>query len=470
MAKGGWATAIAIAVGAGLARRQPAHQHGVLVPPPPARSGRSSGRTSATSSASGCRSATRVVKPALAGGPPVTATPPTAVAGRAHAGHRSAAGRAIPGDGLRWYGPAGRRDSRADGLHAHGLRQARREVEGAGRRLRRHAAATATRPRSSRARRRARTPRPRPPDAGRRARRARRARGSPARCGSASSAHTGPPTTSSDLAGQDHEGPGGFPHYYERTKAARRNPEVRRRAQRRGGRLPGRLHGGYVAAPGYSNHQDGLALDLGTRKGPGRLIKLYEGSWFHNWLKENARHHDFEPLKSEAWHWAYRPRGGTRSATGESEVVGVRVVGVRVVVRVGGRADGDQGRTNGGGEDPAAGPAPGPRPDLILRWNDMASVPSEIDVVVHLHGYSWATMTLPKHMEVWSGWTSPPSTEPAGTGRITADADGPAARPLHRREGREDLPLHVPRADDQGRAELVGEDRPGSSSPSARAA
>ena len=92
--------------------------------------------------------------------------------------------------------------------------------------------------------------------------------------------------------GKFRKGRGGFPQYYEETKAARR-------------RLPGGEFGdravtmlaetiaGNVAAPGYSNHQDGLALDLGTRKldpaspqGKRHLIKVYYGSWFHNWLKE----------------------------------------------------------------------------------------------------------------------------------------------------------------------------------------
>ena len=56
-------------------------------------------------------------------------------------------------------------------------------------------------------------------------------------------------------------------------------------------------------------------------------------------------------------------------------------------------------------------------PDLVLRWNDMPAVPAEIDVVVHLHGYSWASMTLPKHMEVWAGLDLGPVDGAAGTGR-----------------------------------------------------
>jgi N-acetyl-anhydromuramyl-L-alanine amidase AmpD len=56
-------------------------------------------------------------------------------------------------------------------------------------------------------------------------------------------------------------------------------------------------------------------------------------------------------------------------------------------------------------------------PDLVLRWNDMPTVPAVIDVVVHLHGYSWASMTLPKHIEVWAGLDLSPVDGAAGIGR-----------------------------------------------------
>ena len=82
--------------------------------------------------------------------------------------------------------------------------------------------------------------------------------------------------------------------------------------------------GAYVAAPGYSNHQDGLALDLGTRKGKGGLIKLYEGSWFHNWLKVNAGTYQFGRWPAEAWHWTYRPTAGSASETWETGGIGDR--------------------------------------------------------------------------------------------------------------------------------------------------
>lgn len=60
--------------------------------------------------------------------------------------------------------------------------------------------------------------------------------------------------------------------------------------------------GGNIAArPGYSNHQNGKALDLNTegitkRIGTG---KVYE------WLEKNANRYNFERIDIEHWHWEY---------------------------------------------------------------------------------------------------------------------------------------------------------------------
>jgi alkylhydroperoxidase/carboxymuconolactone decarboxylase family protein YurZ len=59
----------------------------------------------------------------------------------------------------------------------------------------------------------------------------------------------------------------------------------------------------------------------------------------------------------------------------------------------------------------------GESPALVLRWNDMPSVPAEIDVVVHLHGYSRLGMTLPTHIEKWSGLDLTPLDRAGGGGR-----------------------------------------------------
>jgi murein DD-endopeptidase MepM/ murein hydrolase activator NlpD len=56
--------------------------------------------------------------------------------------------------------------------------------------------------------------------------------------------------------------------------------------------------GNLAARPGYSNHQDGKALDLDTSR-PGALT----------WLERNARRFGFlRTVPSEDWHWEYWPR------------------------------------------------------------------------------------------------------------------------------------------------------------------
>jgi len=61
--------------------------------------------------------------------------------------------------------------------------------------------------------------------------------------------------------------------------------------------------GNLAARPGYSNHQSGLALDIGT--GGGAL----------NWLNRNASRYGFRrTVPSEPWHWE-RPAGSQSSTT-----------------------------------------------------------------------------------------------------------------------------------------------------------
>lgn len=57
-----------------------------------------------------------------------------------------------------------------------------------------------------------------------------------------------------------------------------------------------------AAPPGYSNHQNGLALDLNTQgvsqsQGTGRV---------YNWLANNAHRFGFGRIALEHWHWEYR--------------------------------------------------------------------------------------------------------------------------------------------------------------------
>jgi LAS superfamily LD-carboxypeptidase LdcB len=55
--------------------------------------------------------------------------------------------------------------------------------------------------------------------------------------------------------------------------------------------------GNLAARPGYSNHQDGHALDLNA-SAPG----------VYSWLSRRARSFGFiRTVPSENWHWEYRP-------------------------------------------------------------------------------------------------------------------------------------------------------------------
>ena len=74
--------------------------------------------------------------------------------------------------------------------------------------------------------------------------------------------------------------------------------------------------GGRIAAPGYSNHQGGIAIDLWQERTKGNTIKndsdnaarcRWRQSWFHGWLRKNAATYGFQPIATEEWHWEYRP-------------------------------------------------------------------------------------------------------------------------------------------------------------------
>ena len=206
---------------------------------------------------------------------------------------------------------------------------------------------------------------------------------------------------------------GGFPAYYRETEGSRpkgdpHGPEAVQILMKHMRKK--------VAAPGFSNHQHGTAIDLATRKGPGDLVKLYAGSWFHNWLKENAATHHFHPLEGEEWHWFYVPPKGSAtselpeaeswaSPLGEAFTLG-EVTPTSIPA---GRANVNKVATLASHR--------GRGPDLVLRWSDMPAVPKELDVVVHLHGYSRANLTLTKDIEVWSGLDLAPVDGATGTGR-----------------------------------------------------
>ena len=67
----------------------------------------------------------------------------------------------------------------------------------------------------------------------------------------------------------------------------------------------------WKAAPGFSNHSNGTAVDF-TTTFDGVLLtdksarETWRGTWLHAWLVANAGNHRFHALASEEWHWDYR--------------------------------------------------------------------------------------------------------------------------------------------------------------------
>jgi hypothetical protein len=73
------------------------------------------------------------------------------------------------------------------------------------------------------------------------------------------------------------------------------------------------------AAPGFSNHSRGIAVDFFTEEGGTRLaaetgksnkdLKLHnqrwEKSWFYQWLDSHKAEYDVDRIPSEAWHWEF---------------------------------------------------------------------------------------------------------------------------------------------------------------------
>ncbi|MGE5764773.1 MAG: D-alanyl-D-alanine carboxypeptidase family protein, partial [Mycobacterium leprae] len=104
--------------------------------------------------------------------------------------------------------------------------------------------------------------------------------------------------------------------YYDETAAVRAtlpggaHGDVAVRYMLRTFRIPDR-----IAAPGYSNHQAGLAIDLLQKRIKGervfnstskRSVKRWEATWLFEWLLANAGAYGFERYRKEPWHWTLR--------------------------------------------------------------------------------------------------------------------------------------------------------------------
>jgi phosphatidylserine/phosphatidylglycerophosphate/cardiolipin synthase-like enzyme/LAS superfamily LD-carboxypeptidase LdcB len=170
-----------------------------------------------------------------------------------------------------------------------------------------------------------------------------------------------------------------FPKYYSQTAAHRSS-------------LSGGAHGmeaisyqtsyigNRVAAPGFSNHNDGRAVDLGadltrsrrlTAGSSAASISLWRSSWLFQWLSNNAANYGFfqNTAINEPWHWEYR---------GTSEISPAQEADVTVV------SSGNIYNSN----TTLLKTHRGMQPDLYVCWNYASAIPSSVDVIVHLHGHS----------------------------------------------------------------------------------
>ena len=115
-----------------------------------------------------------------------------------------------------------------------------------------------------------------------------------------------------------------FRNYYKETSAHRETLENGRHGPAAVKYLAHYI-GDLIAAPGYSNHNAGLAMDFFTDEGAGRLSAskdqraAWKRSWFFKWLTGNASRYRFRlnPHIDEPWHWEYEGPGidGSEDAT-----------------------------------------------------------------------------------------------------------------------------------------------------------
>jgi D-alanyl-D-alanine carboxypeptidase len=163
-----------------------------------------------------------------------------------------------------------------------------------------------------------------------------------------------------------------------------------------------RYVGGRLGAPGFSLHNNGLAMDFFTKEGKTELgpntnaasIAGWRASWLFGWLSQRAAEFQFfqNTQINEPWHWEFRAAAAPTEATVTA-----------------GRLQIDSA--------PPLSAHKGTPPDLILHWNDMASVPDVVDIVVHLHGFSkhGVRMRLDVDKEPDSGLDF---TDPAAPGTV----------------------------------------------------
>jgi hypothetical protein len=77
------------------------------------------------------------------------------------------------------------------------------------------------------------------------------------------------------------------------------------------------VHNAVAARPGFSKHQNGVALDI--------AVGGFDGDPIYDWLKVNGPRHGFiRTVSGEPWHWEFRPKTATQfAATGKFKLASV---------------------------------------------------------------------------------------------------------------------------------------------------
>ncbi|MBF2062891.1 MAG: DUF3380 domain-containing protein [Calothrix sp. C42_A2020_038] len=106
-----------------------------------------------------------------------------------------------------------------------------------------------------------------------------------------------------------------FPRYYQQSANRRAALSSGEHGEEAVNLLASHISG-ILAAPGYSLHNNGLAVDFGTRDSGHNLganknptsIQRWQRSWLFNWLQSNAAGYNYYQNTSinEPWHWEYR--------------------------------------------------------------------------------------------------------------------------------------------------------------------
>jgi hypothetical protein len=175
-----------------------------------------------------------------------------------------------------------------------------------------------------------------------------------------------------------------FPTYYRETASQRQAAPGGEHGEQ-AAELMVRYISARLGAPGFSLHNAGQAVDLGTREAGHDLgattnrdnITRWRASWLFEWLGAHAQAFGFRQNThiDEPWHWEFhgRPPGG--APAGQQGIgVGFSAIAARDRLAI--------------NDLPLLRDHHDVNPDLVLRWNAMPQVPQQIDVVVHLHGFS----------------------------------------------------------------------------------